>query len=283
MACTKFTFTKLLLLWLFSHCQVFAAVPHWNDEYIDHLPKRSVSRAIEQDIVTWDKLSISIRGERIFFLSGEFHPWRLPSPDLWLDVFQKIKALGFSGVSFYVMWGLVEGEPGKIRTDGIFGLDKFFNAAQEAGIYLLARPGPYINSETSGGGFPGWLQRIKGGLRTTDPDFEDPAKAYITHIGEIIAEAQITNGGPVILLQPENEYTLCSIPTGATALADVNSCLNPEYMSFIEQTYRDAGITVPFINNDAFPLGDAAPGTGTGAVDIYGYDSYPLGWGSIPC
>ena len=81
------------------------------------------------------------------FYSGEFHPFRLPVPSLWLDVFQKIKALGYNGVSFYVDWALVEGKPGDFSAEGIFGFDAFFEAAQTAGIYLLARPGPYINAE----------------------------------------------------------------------------------------------------------------------------------------
>ena len=88
-----------------------------------------------------------MRGERILFYSGEFHPFRLPVPSLWIDVFQKIKALGYSGVSFYVDWALLEGQPGKFRADGIFNLDPFFAAAREAGVLLLARPGPYINAE----------------------------------------------------------------------------------------------------------------------------------------
>ena len=81
------------------------------------------------------------------FYSGEFHPFRLPVPGLWLDVFQKIKALGYNGVSFYVDWALVEGKQGDFSAEGIFGFDPFFEAAQTAGIYLLARPGPYINAE----------------------------------------------------------------------------------------------------------------------------------------
>lgn len=88
------------------------------------------------DIVTWDQYSISVHGERIIFLSGEFHPFRLPSPGLWLDVFQKIRALGFTGVSFYLDWALLEGEQGNIRTKDIFALDQFFDAASEAGIYF---------------------------------------------------------------------------------------------------------------------------------------------------
>src|ERR1700712_2441998 len=83
-----------------------------------------------------------VYGERVFVFSGEFHPYRLPVPDLWLDVFQKIKALGFNCVSFYIDWALLEGEPGVFRADGIFAFEPFFEAAQQAGIYLIARPGP---------------------------------------------------------------------------------------------------------------------------------------------
>lgn len=123
-----------------------------------------IARDLLQDIVTWDEYSVFVRGERVLFFSGEFHPFRLPSPDLWVDVFQKIRALGYTGASFYMNWALLEGEPGKFRADGVFAVEKFFEAATQSGIYLLARPGPYINSELSGGGFPGWTNRIRGGL-----------------------------------------------------------------------------------------------------------------------
>jgi beta-galactosidase GanA len=96
---------------------------------------------------------------------------RLPVPDLYLDIFQKIKSLGYNGVSFYVDWALLEGKPGVYRAEGVFDLQPFFDAASEAGIYLIARPGPYINAEASGGGFPGWIHRINGTLRTSATDF----------------------------------------------------------------------------------------------------------------
>jgi beta-galactosidase GanA len=83
-----------------------------------------------------------VYGERLFIFSGEFHPYRLPVPDLWLDVFQKIKALGFNTVSFYVDWALLEGNPGHYTAEGVFAWPPFFDAASEAGIYLIARPGP---------------------------------------------------------------------------------------------------------------------------------------------
>lgn len=141
------------------------------------------------------------------FYSGEVHPWRIPSPGLWLDIFQKIRALGYTGVSFYVDWALLEGNPGHFTAEGVFGYEQFFAAAAEAGIYLLARPGGYVNAEISGGGFPGWLGREPANLRTNMTGFIEAQSNYIANIGKVIAEAQITNGGPVVLLQADNEYT----------------------------------------------------------------------------
>ena len=132
-----------------------------------------------QDIITWDERSLFIRGERVMIWSGEVHPFRLPSPSLYLDVFQKIKALGFNMVSFYVDWALLEGKQGDFRADGVFDLEPFFDAAKTAGIYLLARPGPYINAEASGGGFPGWLQTIPGILRSNDTSFLESTDKYV--------------------------------------------------------------------------------------------------------
>ena len=132
------------------------------------------------------------------FYSGEVHPFRLPVPSLFLDVFQKIKALGYNGVSFYTDWALLEGKQGEFNASGIFDLEPFFQAAQTAGIYLLARPGPYINAEASGGGFPGWMQRNPALLRTRDPEYEHATDNYVSRIASIVAKAQITNGGPVI-------------------------------------------------------------------------------------
>ncbi|RCI08598.1 hypothetical protein L249_4730 [Ophiocordyceps polyrhachis-furcata BCC 54312] len=216
-------------------------------------------RAPLQNLVTWDDQSLFIRGERVFMFSGEFHPFRLPVPSLYLDIFQKIRALGFNMVSFYVDWALVEGKPGEFRAQGIFDLEPFFEAAKEAGIYLLARPGPYINAEVSGGGFPGWLQRINGVLRTDAGDFLGKTDNYMANICAIIAKHQITQGGPVVLFQPENEYSYGKdIPFP-----------NGNYMQYVIDQARKAGIVVPMINNDIGPVGYYAPGSGRGAMDIY--------------
>ncbi|KAK7221447.1 hypothetical protein V2G26_009450 [Clonostachys chloroleuca] len=240
------------------------------------IPNRSIE-VQTSDLVTWDQHSVIVRGERIMFYSGEIHPFRLPSPGSWIDVFQKIKAAGFTGVSFYLMWGLLEGEPGHVRTDGIFALQDFFRAASDTGLYLLARPGPYINAEVSGGGFPGWVQRVSGEIRSNNPNFTEIVKPYLSHVGRLISNAQITNGGPVILVQTENEYSIC---VNYTSPGAITACLQPSYMESIKSTLREVGITVPLISNDAAPLGNWAPGSGVGEVDVYGMDVYPLDWSS---
>ncbi|KAF7531211.1 hypothetical protein G7054_g9091 [Neopestalotiopsis clavispora] len=218
-----------------------------------------------QDVVTWDEHSLFIHGQRVMIMSGELHPWRLV-PSLYDDIFQKIKALGFNCVSFYVMWALVEAAPGNLTAEGVFAYEPFFKAASRAGIYLIARPGPYINAEVSFGGYPGWMQRVKGQLRTRSPEYLAATDNYIASIGSIIAKAQITSGGPVILYQPENEYSWGLPPRFPDG----------EYMQYVEDQARKAGIVVPIISNDAAPLGHNAPGTGAGEVDIYGHDDYPL-------
>ncbi|KAF4337116.1 beta-galactosidase [Fusarium beomiforme] len=226
------------------------------------------SRDLLQDIVTFDEHSLFIHGERVTIFSAEIHPFRLPVGSLYSDIFQKVKAMGFNMVSFYVDWALLEGKPGEFRSQGALDLQPFLDAAHEAGIYLLARPGPYINAEVSGGGFPGWLQRVKGILRTNATDYLDATDNYIEHVAGIIAKAQITNGGPVILYQPENEYS------GAQGTPFPSQ----SYMKYVKDQALKAGIVVPLINNDAFPGGTGAPGTGPGAVDIYGHDGYPVGF-----
>jgi hypothetical protein len=98
----------------------------------------------------------------------------------------------------------------------------------------------------------------------------DMLSSYMANVGATIAKGQITNGGPVILFQPENEYS--------GACCGVDNFPDGAYMQYVEDQARNAGIVVPLISNDAWGAGHNAPGTGEGAVDIYGHDSYPLGF-----
>lgn len=118
-------------------------------------------------------------------------------------------------------------------------------------------------------GFPGWLTRVPRYSRTNNTHYLNSTQNYASHINAIIAKAQITNGGPVILYQPENEYSTADPPVKFP---------DTSYMAAVEKQTRDAGIVVPFISNDNAPHGYFTPGSGQGEVDIYGYDGYPLGF-----
>ncbi|KAK3987412.1 glycoside hydrolase superfamily [Cladorrhinum sp. PSN332] len=237
-------------------------------------PGRNESKPRLSHNLQWDKHSMILDGQRFMVYSGEFHPFRLPVPTLWNDVLEKINAMGFNAVSFYVNWALLEGKPGEFTSEGIFSLGKFCEVAADVGVWLIARPGPYINAEVSGGGFPGWLQRIKGHLRTSDAEYLAATDNYASNVAEILSLYDINNGGPLILYQPENEYTLW---------LDGFTFPDHKYMQYVENQARNGGIKVPFMSNDAYPAGNDLPNTGDGSVDIYGHDSYP--WGldcSIP-
>lgn len=130
-------------------------------------------------------------------------------------------------------WGALEGKAGDFIAEEALAIEPFFQAAQEAGLYIIARPGPYINAEASGGGFPGWLQRVEGKLRTNATDYLAATDNYMANVGALIAKYQITNGGPIILVQVENEYT--------RAAAGVDFP-NGYYMQYVEDQLHDAGI-----------------------------------------
>ncbi|KAH7102986.1 glycoside hydrolase family 35 protein [Auriculariales sp. MPI-PUGE-AT-0066] len=202
-----------------------------------------------QNVVTWDEYSLFIRGERVMIWGGEVHPFRQPSAGLWIDIFQKIK-------------GLYEGQPGHISWDNFLNIQPFFDAAMEAGLYLIARPGPYINAETVGGGFPGWGTRLPDLWRSSNKTYVDSYQLYWKEMCELIAKNQITNGGSVILFQLENEYS---------------GYLEPHTEDFeyerllIEDTLKH-GIVIPTTTNDVAPSGRFT------SVDVYGHDSYPNGF-----
>jgi beta-galactosidase len=94
-----------------------------------------------------------------------------------------------------------------------------------------------VNAEVSGGGFPGWLSRTSDILRTNETGYLEATQNYVENIGKIIAEAQITNGGPVIAFQAENEYTF---GMSWVEWPDV------KYIDAVNQQFRDTGIVVPF-------------------------------------
>ncbi|OXM63281.1 beta-galactosidase [Amycolatopsis vastitatis] len=211
--------------------------------------------------VTYDKYSLKLDGKRLYVWSGEFHYWRLPSPDLWRDVLQKMKAAGFNAVSIYFDWGFHSPKQGVYDFTGIRDVGKLLDIARQTGIYVIARPGPYINAETDSGGFPGWLTKQAGLARTSAPDYVAAAKEWFTAINAVLKRHQVTDGGgPIVLYQVENEYS--------------GTVLDAGYMQALVDKARADGITVPLFHNDVWPGGKWAPGK-PGAPDLYAFDGYP--------
>ncbi|AHH95940.1 beta-galactosidase [Kutzneria albida] len=226
-----------------------------------------------QHSVSYDGYSFLVDGKRTYLWSGEFHYYRLPSVDLWRDVLQKMKAAGFNATSLYFDWGYHSPKEGSYDFTGVRDVDKLLDIAAEVGLYVIARPGPYINAEVDGGGFPTWLSTRPGNTRTADPAYLKYSDEWQGRIDQILARHQLTDGrGTVIAYQVENEY-YNGKPDGRT------------YMAHLEAKARADGIKVPLTgnNNGTFNSGD-------GALDVDGADSYPQGfdcsnptkWNGVP-
>lgn len=157
--------------------------------------------------VTWDQYSLMVNDERVFIFSGEFAYERVPNPELWRDILQKYKANGLNGVSIYFFWSYHSPSEGVYDfTTPPRDIQRLFDIAKEVGLYVIARPGPYCNAETNGGGLALWGgDGSIGNLRTGDETYHQAWLPWIMEVDAIIAENQITNGGNVILIQMENE------------------------------------------------------------------------------
>ena len=216
--------------------------------------------------VSYDQYSLMIGGKRTIIYAGEFDPWRTPSPSLWLDRLEKMKADGFNAVTPYFDWDYSSPAPGVYDFTGVRDINTFLNDAQKAGLYVIARPGPYINAETDAGGFPGWLVTQSGKARTDAPDYVAAAEQWLSEVDPIIAAHQITNGGDVILYQVENELFY-------------NEPATVNYMADLIAKVKADGIDVPLTGNHSGTFNGATGVNGkTAAPDIDGYDSYPQGF-----
>ncbi|MFB7497640.1 beta-galactosidase [Streptomyces sp. NPDC056161] len=219
--------------------------------------------------IGYDRYSLLVDGRRLVVWSGEMHPFRLPSPSLWRDVLEKMRAHGFNTVSVYVAWNYHSAAPGHHDFGGVRDLDLFLRTAAETGLYVILRPGPYINAEVDGGGFPGWLTVTEGVARTDDPVYLSHVDAWFTAVNRIARRHQFTDGGGTILLyQIENEYD-----------AHVGEPAGRAYMSHLYRKVRADGIDVPLFHNDKGRAGAWVPGSfdtgGERGRWLYGFDGYP--------
>ncbi|KAI0629927.1 glycoside hydrolase superfamily [Trametes polyzona] len=213
------------------------------------------------NVVQWDNYTLFLHDQRMFINSGEFHTFRLPVPELWLDIFQKMVAAGLNSASIYIHWGLTNPAPGEFAFDGWRALQPMFDAAKLAGIFIILRPGPYINAETTAGGLALWsTSLVEGDVRSNSTTWNAAYQPYVSKIIEEAKPNQVTEGGPMLLLQIDNEYS--QSPSS-----------HAEYFADIEDQYRTNGIVVPLTYNDPGERQQFV--NGTGAPDLYGLDFYP--------
>lgn len=219
-------------------------------------------------------------------IGGELHPSRIPK-EYWLHRIQMTKAMGCNTISLYVFWNYHE------QVKGVFDfksenrdLAEFIRLCQRENMWVLVRPGPYACGEWDFGGLPPYLLSIPDiKIRCMDPRYIAAVDTYMEKIAEVIKPFQVTNGGPVLMVQVENEY-------GSFGN-------DKDYLKHLKQKLISSGISVPLYTADgATPhMLDAGslPGTAIGldsgndekdfaeaeklnaGVPIFSSETYP-GW-----
>ena len=147
-----------------------------------------------------------LNGKPFIVKAAEVHYPRIPRP-YWEHRIQMCKALGMNTVCIYIFWNIHEQKEGVFDFSGNNDVAEFCRIAQKNGMYVIVRPGPYVCAEWEMGGLPWWLLKKKDiRLREQDPYFMERVKIFEQKVGEQLAPLTIQNGGPIIMVQVENEY-----------------------------------------------------------------------------
>jgi beta-galactosidase len=145
-------------------------------------------------------------GKPLQMISGELHYPRIPR-EAWRQRMKMAKAMGLNTIGTYVFWNLHEPQPGKYDFTGNNDIAAFVKVAQEEGLWVILRPSPYVCAEWEFGGYPYWLQKEKDlKVRSKDPKYLAAYRRYILAVGKQLAPLQVNHGGPVLMVQIENEY-----------------------------------------------------------------------------
>ncbi len=170
-------------------------------------------------------------------IAGEMHFGRV-LPEDWETRIKQAKAMGLNAVSFYLFWNQVEPQEGQFNFSGVTDVRRVLKLCRDNGMWAILRPGPYCCAEVEYGGIPYWTLRYPDvKVRTNDPRYVDWSRRYIEQVYRQVADLQVTRGGPLIMVQVENEYGI---------IADGNI----DYMASLTKIFRDAGFEVPLFTCD---------------------------------
>jgi beta-galactosidase len=186
---------------------------------------------------TLAKKDFLLDGKPYQIISGEIHPARIPK-EYWRHRIQMAKAMGCNTIAAYVFWNYHEQEEGRFDfTSENRDIAAFVKLAQEEGMWVLLRPGPYVCAEWEFGGLPPYLLRIPDiKVRCLDPRYMAATERYIKALSEQVKALQVTNGGPIVMVQIENEY---------------GSFGNDrQYLYKLKELWEQNGINVPFYTAD---------------------------------
>lgn len=179
-------------------------------------------------------------GKPVKIISGAVHYFRIV-PEYWQDRLEKLKAMGCNTVETYIPWNMHEREKGQFCFEGILDIERFVALAKELGLHVILRPSPYICAEWEFGGLPAWLLREEGmRLRVSYGPFLRHVEEYYKVLLPKLAPLQCTKGGPVILMQVENEYGYYAN--------------DRTYLEEIRRLMTENGVEVPLVTSDGpFP------------------------------
>ena len=173
-----------------------------------------------------------LNGEPFIMKAAEVHYPRIPRP-YWEHRIQMCKALGMNAVCIYIFWNIHEQQENVFDFTGNNDVAEFCRLAQKNGMYVIVRPGPYVCAEWEMGGLPWWLLKKKDiRLRERDPYFMERVKIFEEKVGEQLAPLTIQNGGPIIMIQVENEYG--SYGEDKPYVSEIRDCLRGIYGKELE-------------------------------------------------
>jgi len=156
--------------------------------------------------ITCTQDGLHINGHPFYLLSGQIHYFRWPRAE-WRDLLLTAKAGGLNTIDTVIPWNLHEPQSGQFNFDGLADLAGFIDLCAELGLYFIARPGPYICAEWENGGLPAWLgANPEIGYRFDHPLYLEATLRWFDRLLPLIIERQFDRGGPIILVQIENEH-----------------------------------------------------------------------------